>query len=275
MKRRTFLKGSAIAGASTLVAAPAIAQGGARDQVAADLELSEVARHHLRHGADLCEIRLRRHRRQIPDPDLRGRRDRARPAGARCREHGDRRDGADAALFLHRQGAGAGLRDGRAVRHEPSPSAFLVDVRRRRRSLQRGAETVQGARHPVRQFRHADGRLVPQGDQDRRRSQGPQIPHRRHGRPRAGQARHRAAADRGRRRLFGAREGLARCRGIRRPLRRREARLLQGGEVLLLPRLVGRRRHAAHDRQRREMECAAQAVPGRSSARPVRRPAPG
>jgi len=33
-------------------------------------------------------------------------------------------------------------------------------------------------------------------------------------------------------------------------------------KILLLPRLVGRRRHAAHDRQRREVECASQAISG-------------
>ena len=36
---------------------------------------------------------------------------------------------------------------------------------------------------PVRQYRRADGRLVPQGDQERRRSQGPEVPHRRLRRP--------------------------------------------------------------------------------------------
>ena len=107
---------------------------GARDQVAPDLEFSEIARHDLRHGADLCQIRGRRHRQQVSDPDFCRRRDRARPAGARCGELRDRRDGADAALLLHRQGARVGLCDRRAVRHEPSPPAFLVDVRRRRRA---------------------------------------------------------------------------------------------------------------------------------------------
>ena len=47
-----------------------------------------------------------------------------------------------------------------------------------------------------RQYRRADGRLVPQGDQDRRRPQGPQVPHRRLGRQDAAEARRRSAADR-------------------------------------------------------------------------------
>ena len=46
-----------------------------------------------------------------------------------------------------------------------------------------------------RQYRRADGRLVPQGDQDRRGSQGPQVPHRRLGRQDIAEARRRAAAD--------------------------------------------------------------------------------
>src|SRR5579863_8164173 len=45
-----------------------------------------------------------------------------------------------------------------------------------------------------------------------------------------------------------------------RPLRRREARLLQGRAALLLPRLVGRRTDAAWDRQSRQMECAAEVL---------------
>src|SRR3954449_2928249 len=94
--------------------------------MAPDLELPEVAGHHLRHRADVCEICCRGHRQQIPDPDLCGRRARPRPAGARCGQHSLRRHGADPALFLHRQGAGAGLCDRRAVRHEPSSSGVLV-----------------------------------------------------------------------------------------------------------------------------------------------------
>ena len=58
-----------------------------------------------------------------------------------------------------------------------------------------------------RQYRHADGRLVPQGDQDGCRSVGPQIPHRRHRRAGPAEGRRRAAADRRRRHLSGARKG--------------------------------------------------------------------
>jgi TRAP-type mannitol/chloroaromatic compound transport system substrate-binding protein len=80
-------------------------------------------------------------------------------------------------------------------------------------------------------------------------SQGSQDAYRRLRGPGADQARRRAAADRGRRHLSVAREGHDRRRGMGRPLRRREARLQQGREVLLLPGLVGRRPGAAHVHQ--------------------------
>src|SRR5262245_8532694 len=47
-----------------------------------------------------------------------------------------------------------------------------------------------------------------------------------------------------------------------RPLRRREARLRQDRQVLLLPRLVGGRRAAASSDQSRQMERAAQDLSG-------------
>jgi hypothetical protein len=59
-------------------------------------------------------------------------------------------------------------------------------------------EALQHVRHfrrPLRQHDRADGRLVPQGDQDARRHEGPQIPGRRRGGAGAEPARRRAAAD--------------------------------------------------------------------------------
>ena len=57
---------------------------------------------------------------------------------------------------------------------------LLVVSGRRQRARQRVLQEVQRDRLPLRQYRHADGRLVPQGDQDGRRSLGPQDAHRRH-----------------------------------------------------------------------------------------------
>ena len=79
----------------------------------------------------------------------------------------------------------------------------------------------------------------------------------------ADQARRRAAADSRRRHLSGARKGHDRRGGMGRSLRRRKARLLQGRQELLLPRLVGRR-----SRTRR---CSSTSRPGRRCRRTTRR----
>ncbi len=66
-----------------------------------------------------------------------------------------------------------------------------------------------------------------------------------------------------RRHLSGAGEGHDRRRRVGRSVRRREARLLQGGEVLLLPGLVGgRHRLALHDQLRQAWEQTAEELPG-------------
>ena len=66
-----------------------------------------------------------------------------------------------------------------------------------------------------------------------------------------------------RRHLSGAGEGHARRVRMGRSLRRREARLPEGREVLLLPRLVGRLRAGTQHHQPRQVERAAEALPGR------------
>ena len=82
------------------------------------------------------------------------------------------------------------------------------------------------------------------------------------GRAGAGAGRRGAAGDPPCRRLRGARAGHDRCRRVHLPARRREARPAEGGEVQLLSLLVGKRRHGASGRQSREMERAAQVLPG-------------
>ena len=77
------------------------------------------------------------------------------------------------------------------------------------------------------------------------RHEGPEVPHRRLRRPDHAEGRRRAAADRRRRHLSCAREGHDRRGRVGRSLRRREARLREGRQVLLLSRLVGARRDAA------------------------------
>ena len=84
MKRRSFLAGAGLAAAAGTVAAPAIAQSAPGNPLAADLEFPQGARYDLRHRADLRQIHGRGDRQQVPDPDLRGGRDRRRRTGARC-----------------------------------------------------------------------------------------------------------------------------------------------------------------------------------------------
>ena len=228
--------------------------------MAPHVQLPQVARHHLRHRPDPVPVYRRGERQQVPDPAVRRRRAGARPAGARRRDQRLRRVRAYAHLFLLRQGPDARLRHRPAVRPQQPPPAVVVGFCRRRGDRQHLAEEAQRLRHPGRQLRHADGRLVPQGDRDRRRPEGPQVPHRRHGRAGVRAARRRAAADRARRHLSGARARHHRCGRVRRSLRRREARLLQGRQELLLPRLVGGQRHAAPVHQPGEVERAAQAL---------------
>ena len=72
---------------------------------------------------------------------------------------------------------------------------------------QRVLQEVRRDRFPHRQHRHADGRLVPQGDQDGCRPVGPQDAHRRHRRSGPAEGRRGAAAARRRRHLPGARKG--------------------------------------------------------------------
>ena len=120
----------------------------------------------------------------------------------------------------------------------------------------------QSLRARRRQHRRADGRLVPQGDQDRRRSQGSQVSHRRPGRPDVAEARRRAPADRRRRYLSRAGEGNDRRGRVGRALRRRQARLQQGCPLLLLSRLVGGRHRATLPDQSGEVERVAEELSG-------------
>ena len=110
-----------------------------------------------------------------------------------------------------------------------------------------------------RQHRRADGRLVPQGDQDGRRPQGPQDAHRRLCRQGAAEARRRAAADRRRRHLSGAGEGHDRRRRMGRSLRRREARLRQGRASTTTTRAGGKAARCCTTSSTRQVERAAEA----------------
>ena len=144
----------------------------AGDQMAPDDELAEIARHAVGRRRGDGQGRRRSHRQQIPDPDLCRRRNRSGPAGARCRAERHRRDGPYGVLLLFRQGSDLYVRHGGAVRTQPAPQPGLVHAGRRQGAAERVLQELQ--RHVVsgRQHRLPDGRLVPQGDQHRRRPEG-------------------------------------------------------------------------------------------------------
>ena len=81
------------------------------------------------------------------------------------------------------------LRQGSDVRALPAPIPFGMNTRQQNAwwyhggglELMRELFKEYGChRLPGRQHRPPDGRLVPQGDQDGRRPEGPEVPHRRH-----------------------------------------------------------------------------------------------
>ena len=120
----------------------------------------------------------------------------------------------------------------------------------------------------VRQHRRADGRLVPQGDQDR-------SPTCKGLKMRIGGFAGQVLAKLGvvPQQIAGGEiypaleKGTIDAAEWVGPVRRREARLQQGREVLLLPRLVGRRTRAAHLRQHGEVQRAAGGIQGGAARR--------
>ena len=124
----------------------------------------------------------------------------------------------------------------RRCRSDSTPPAERLDLRRRRhRAAQRTLRGPRRLRPAGRQHRGPDGRLVPQGDQQRRRPQGPAHAHPRPRRGDAGQARRRAAAAL-RRRCGGEARGRRDRRGrMGRALRRPRPRLPQGAKYYYHP----------------------------------------
>ena len=103
-------------------------------QMAPDGELAKIARHAVGRRRGDGQARCRSHRQQVPDPDLRRRRNRSGPAGARCRAERHRRDGTHGVLLLLRQGSDVCVRHGGAVRPQPAPQPGLVHAGRRQGS---------------------------------------------------------------------------------------------------------------------------------------------
>ena len=175
MKRRDFLKvtGIGAAGAATL-AAPAIAQS--MPEIKWRMTTSwPKSLDTLYGGAEMmAKVVAEATDNKFQIQTFAGRRNRSRPAGARCRAERHRRDGTYRVLLLFRQGSDFHLRLVGAVRTQRAPQPGLVHAGRRQGAAQRVLQELQRHLAAGRQHRLPDGRLVPQGDQHRRRSEGPE-----------------------------------------------------------------------------------------------------
>ena len=143
MKRRQFLKAAGVGPCRYRDRRAGDRAIDAGSEVAPDGELAEVARHAVRRLRGVVESRRRSHRQQIPDPDLRRRRNRSGLAGARRRIERHRRDSAHRVLLLFRQGSDLRLRHVGRRSDRTSASTRLVHPRRRRRRAQRVLQKVQ------------------------------------------------------------------------------------------------------------------------------------
>ena len=175
MRRRAFIAsgGLGLAGAAAL-AAPAIAQS--QPEIKWRLASSfPKSLDTLYGGAERFTKQIADgDRQQVPDPRLRRRRDRAAVPGARRGAEQHRRDRPYRELLLRRQGPDLRDRFDDPVRHECAPDECLDDAWRRHGSAAQFLQGLQCLQPAGRQYRGADGRLVAQGDQDGRRSEGHQ-----------------------------------------------------------------------------------------------------
>ena len=182
--------------------------------MAADVELPQVARHHLRHRPDAVPVYRGSDRQQIPDPAL-CRRASWCPACRRSTRSPAARSNAPI-----RRPISTSARTRRWASAPGCPSGSTAATSSRGGMFGGGDEIVNAALQqaqrpwdsrpatPARRWAAGSARRSRLG----RRPQGPQIPHRRHGRPGAGAARRGAAADRAGRHLSCARAGHASMR---------------------------------------------------------------
>ena len=265
MERRSFIKHTGLAGILAAGSAPAFAQGAPAIKWRLRVELPEVARHDLRRGRSHVQGGRGGDRRQVPDPGVRGRRDRPGLAGRRRRAERHRRNAATRRRYYYfgkdptfAFGTVDPVRPQRPPVRTPGGIIGGGEQADATSSTRNTTSRRSSAATPARRWAAGSARRS-----RRRRPQGPQDAHRRLRGPGADEARRRAAADRRRRHLSGAGKGHDRRRRVGRSVRRREARLQQGRQVLLLPGLVGRRS--------RRCTCSSTSRRGRSCRRNTRR----
>ncbi|CAA9271701.1 MAG: TRAP transporter solute receptor, unknown substrate 6, partial [uncultured Acetobacteraceae bacterium] len=240
----------------------------AQGELAAHLLLPAQPGHALRRGHPVLPHGGRSDGRRLFDPRVLAGGDRAVAGSARGDLQGLGRVLLHRVLLLHRDRPRLHVRHGAAVRPE-QPAADGVALRDGGQPEAQPAALREAQRPglPAGQHRGADGRLVPEGNPHRPGPERPQVPHRRAGRARVPAPRRRPAADRGGRHLSLARTRHGGRRGVDRPLRRREARPLQGRALLLLPRMVGRHGDPPPFRQQAEVRGAAGELPQRPADR--------
>ena len=128
------------------------------------VKLPEVARHALRWCGALLQDGRRAHRRHVPDPVVRRRRDRAGPSGPGRGSERYRRVWANPDPLCFRKESGLHLRYRAAVRAQRSDDERLVLPRRRQRAVERVRRRVRRLRAAAarRQHQLPDGWLVPE-----------------------------------------------------------------------------------------------------------------
>ena len=179
MKRRQFLKTAGVGVAAAAIASPAIAQS--MPEIKWRMTTSwPKSLDTLFGGAEMmCEVVAEATDGKFQIQAVRRRRNRAWPAGRRCGAERHRRMRPHRLVLLFRQGSDLRLRHIDCLRPEPAAEPGLVHAGRRQGSAQRVLQKVQLHGAARRQYRLPDGWLVPQGDQSRRRPQGPEDAHRR------------------------------------------------------------------------------------------------
>ena len=184
MDRRSFISKAGVTGVGA-AAATALCRAGHRavepeNHLASRVVLPEVARHDLWRRRGLLQDALGSDGRQFHHPGL-SPRARLVPGlqAADATAAGTVEACHTVVILLLGQGPDVGAGRGRSLRAQRTRHERLAVPWRRHRPDERVLRHAGPCRLPGRQYRRADGRLVPQGDQHGRRPAGPEDAHRR------------------------------------------------------------------------------------------------